>query len=43
MPGWHCKWNALNPEKRKLREIKTDIKQWPLSFNKYRHKETVLS
>ena len=26
-----------------MREVKTDVKQWPSSFNKNRRKETVLS
>ena len=43
MARWHRKWNALDQEGRKLREIKTDVKQWPSSFNKNRRKETVLS
>ena len=43
MARWHRKWNALDHEGRKLREIKTDVKQWPSSFNRNRRKETVLS
>ena len=27
---WHRKWNALDQEGKKLRKIKTDVKQWPL-------------
>ena len=43
MSRWHRKWNALGHEGRKLREIKTDVKQWPSSFIKNRRKETVLA
>ena len=43
MSGWHRKWNALGREGSKLREIKTESKQWPSSFNKNRCVETVFA
>ena len=41
--GWHREWNSLAQERRKLREIKKDVKDWTSSPNKSRRIETVLA
>ena len=41
--GWHRKWNALDRDGRKLREIKKDVRKCSSSHNKCRRIETILS
>ena len=40
---WQEKWNSLDREGRKLREIKQDVRRWKSSQNKSRRIETTLS
>ena len=40
---WQEKWNSLDREGRKLREIKQDVRRWKSSQNKNRRIETTLS
>ena len=40
---WQEKWNSLDQEGKKLREIKKDVKKWKSSQNRCRRIETALS
>ena len=41
--NWQEKWNSLDREGRKLREIKQDVRKWKSSQNKCRRIETALT